>query len=283
LHAGDEDAAIRTIAKDGDLDRYASALFAPRAARGRLFVLYAFNVELARIAEQVNEPQLGEIRLQWWREALARACAGEETGHPVADALGRTARACDLSKDDLLRLIDARHFDVSVKLMPAAAALDRYLDATAGTLFQLGAQIANSDGPLLAPRTADAAASAAGAAYGLTGLMRALPVHLARGRVDLPEDTLCRHGTSPEELLTGKTSDGLFATLAELRQKARAFLDQATREVSALPAEARSAFLPLALVEPYLSALEKESEPLRAIARINPLYRLWRLGTYRFR
>jgi len=36
------------------------------------------------------------------------------------------------------------------------------------------------------------------------------------------------------------------------------------------------------LVEPYLLALEK-GDPLHSIADINPLYRLWRLGTYRFR
>jgi hypothetical protein len=34
--------------------------------------------------------------------------------------------------------------------------------------------------------------------------------------------------------------------------------------------------LPLCLVEPYLAALEKVRDPLRQVARINPLYRLWR-------
>jgi len=35
--------------------------------------------------------------------------------------------------------------------------------------------------------------------------------------------------------------------------------------------------LPLSLVEPYLKALAKVGDPLRQIARINPLTRLWRL------
>ena len=89
-------------------------------------------------------------------------------------------------------------------------------------------------------------------------------------------------GTSPGDLLAGKMGEGLFATLAELRQKARGALDRASREVAALPYDARRAFLPLALVEPYLSALEKEREPLQRIAGISPLYRLWLLGTHRF-
>ena len=77
MQPGDRDAAVRTIARDGDLDRYVSALFAPGACREHLFALYAFNVELARIGDQVSEPQLGEIRLQWWRDALDLAASGD--------------------------------------------------------------------------------------------------------------------------------------------------------------------------------------------------------------
>jgi phytoene synthase len=277
LDQGERDAAVRALAKGGDPDRYAAAFFVPGPARRHLLALYAFNVELARVGERLSEPQLGEIRLQWWREALDRACAGEATGHPVADALGSTASACGLSQANLRALIDARHFDVSVKIMPDAAALDDYLDKTASTLFRLAAAIASGT-----TEASEKAASAAGIAYGLTGLMRALPVHLERGRVDIPEDALCRHGTSPGELLAGKMGGGLFATLAELRQKARGALDLASREVAALPVRARGAFQPLALVEPNLSALEKLRDPLREIAGINPLHRLWRLSTYRF-
>ena len=51
--------------------------------------------------------------------------------------------------------------------------------------------------------------------------------------------------------------------------------------MAALPREARKAFLPLALVDPYLTALQKV-DPLRQVAEINPLYRLWRLSTCRF-
>ena len=52
--------------------------------------------------------------------------------------------------------------------------------------------------------------------------------------------------------------------------------------MAALPRAARKAFLPLALVDPYLSALRKV-DPLRQVAEINPLYRLWRLSTFVFR
>jgi len=279
LQAGDRDAAVRTIARDGDLDRYASALFAPGACREHLFALYAFNVELARM---VSEPQLGEIRLQWWRDALDRASSCETTGQPVADAIGFAVRECKLSQQSLAGLIDARHFDVSVKIMPDTAALDDYLANTAGVLFKLASEVCMAGGRAAEPRVLDAAIRAAGIAYGLTGLMRALPVHARRGRVDIPEDGLLRHGTSPAQLLAGEESEGLTELLADLRETARAALKSARQHVAELPPAARPAFLPLALVDPYLRALQNV-DPLREVADVNPLTRLWRLGTWRFR
>jgi phytoene synthase len=282
LQAGDRDAAVRTIARDGDLDRSVSVLFAPAACREHLFALYAFNAELARIGEQVNEPQLGEIRLQWWRDALDRASSGETTGHPVADAIGFAVRECELSRPSLAALIDARSFDVSVKIMPDTVALDDYLAKTAGALFKLAAEIGMAGGRTAEPRALGEAVRAAGIAYGLTGLMRALPVHASRGRVDIPEDGLLRHGTSPAQLLAGEESEELTELLADLRETARAALKSARQHLAELPPAARPAFLPLALVDPYLSALQKV-DPLHQVADINPLTRFWRLGTWRFR
>lgn len=275
-------AAVRTIARAGDPDRYLSALFAPADARSDLFTLYAFNAELARIAEQVTEPGLGEIRLQWWRDALEHAAAGMSTGHPVADALGGVIRR-GLSREAIAGLIDARQFDISVKMMPDRATLDTYLAETAGVLFQLGAEIAGAGRKAEhAAKAAGQASKAAGLAYGLTGLMRALPVHAARGRIDLPADALLSYGVSQAELAQGKTSQGLNNLLAELRSEARTALNQALLQLATLSPRERAAFLPLALVAPYLRALSK-GDPLQRIADINPLYRLWRLGTYRFR
>jgi phytoene synthase len=113
-------------------------------------------------------------------------------------------------------------------------------------------------------------------------LMRALPVHAARGRIDVPGDMLLLQGTSQAELAQGKATAGLGHVLADLRRDARASLRGALNALETLPASERAAFRPLALVEPYLRALEK-GDPLHRIADINPLYRLWRLGTYRFR
>lgn len=277
MHEAERGDTVRRIARDGDPDRTLAVLFGPREACADLFALIAFNVELARIAEQVSEPALGAIRLQWWREAVERAAKGEATDHPVADALGAAIKRRELSRERVEALIEARGFDVETRIMPDWAGLEAYLAATAGGLFALGAQCLGSH-----EQSLDRAAASAGVAYGLTGLMRALPVHAASGRVYLPADALKRHGTSPEALLAGKSSAGLNTVLAELRGRAREAFVEARRHIAPLDPGARAAFRPLSLVDPYLAALEKEGrDPLRDIAAINPLYRFWRVASWR--
>jgi phytoene synthase len=268
---------VRRIARSGDPDRALAALFAPRDGRADLLALYALNVELARIAEQVSEPELGAIRLQWWREAMPRAAQGEATGHPVADAVGEAQRRHALSARAIAGLIDARGFDIETKIMPDWTSLETYLRDTAGALFGLGAEC------FAAPASSlQQAASHAGLAYGLTGLMRALPVHAVSGRVYLPADMLLGHGTSPEAVLAGRTEAGLQAVLTEIGARARDALGKARRELAELSGRAEAAFLTLSLVEPYLAALERrERDPLHDIAGINPLFRLWRLARWR--
>ncbi|MEX2166296.1 MAG: phytoene/squalene synthase family protein [Methyloceanibacter sp.] len=272
MHEAERRSSVRKIARAGDPDRSLAALFALPDARADLFALYAFNVELARIAEQVSEPGLGLIRLQWWREAIE----DYTKGHPVADAFGETLRRRALSPTRVETLIGARHFDIAERIMPDWLALEAYLRDTAGTMFALTGEIVGTRGPALEP-----ACEAAGQAYGLTGLMRALPVHAAKGRVYLPADMLRRHGTSPERILAGETSEGLEQVLGELRQKAQAALDEAMRHLAEFDAPTRTAFRPLSLVEPYLAALAKSGrDPLHQIAEINPLTRLWRMARW---
>ena len=273
MHDAERRVAVRRIARAADPDRTLAALFAPRAARDDLFALYALNAELARIADQVTEPGLGAIRLQWWRDAIERAAAGEGGGHPVADAFGAALARRSLSRERIARLLDARNFDVGDAFMPDAPTLDTYLSDTAGSMFALAGEILDAKGEKL-----DQAVEAAGSAYGRIDLMRSLPPHAAHGRIELPEDALASHGTSPQAILAGETSDGLAALLAEMRERARGALHDAQDHIGGIDAAGRAAFLPLSLVEPYLASLEKVRDPFRQIAAINPLSRLWRLA-----
>src|SRR5208282_2357723 len=70
-----------------DPDRFLCALFAPADRRETLFLLYAFNHELARAREATSQPTLTLIRLQWWREVIEGARRHHEVAGPLGDAL----------------------------------------------------------------------------------------------------------------------------------------------------------------------------------------------------
>ena len=62
---------VRDAARAYDRDRYLSALLAPSRARDDLVVLAAYLGEIQRVPLMIREALAGEIRLQWWRDALS--------------------------------------------------------------------------------------------------------------------------------------------------------------------------------------------------------------------
>ena len=256
-----------------DRDRYRAALFAPRPQRDHLLALFAFNIELARVREEVSDATLGRIRLQWWREALERIQTGEAIGHPVADALTSAQRHCMLPGDLLADMVDARESDLAATPMPDQTHLEDYLARTAGTVFQLAGHVLGQQDE----HTAHLARHS-GIAFGLAGIMRALPVHRAQGLVLLPRAEAAAAGLQTGDVRAGKATEALESELARLREAARAHLDVATEEFKKLPPRARPAFLPLALVRGQLRALTRPGrDPLREVPAPQPLAGFWRM------
>jgi phytoene synthase len=176
----DLDATVRRA----DPDRWlASRFIADADARADVIALYAFNIELARIAEAVREPLMGEIRLTWWREAVGELFAGRPARrHPVVEALALAIPRRALHAAPFEAMIDARFADLETEPFADLDAIERYLDATAGTLMALtlttlGAAKTTVSGP-------------AGRAWGLAGLARlrrlpgSLEGQILRQRVD---------------------------------------------------------------------------------------------------
>ncbi|WIM14385.1 squalene/phytoene synthase family protein [Enhydrobacter sp.] len=112
--------------RTADRDRFLAALFAPEPARRGLMALLAFDHELARARAVTREPLLAEIRLQWWREAVAEAAGMDKPrAQPVVEALAETARRYRLTADGFIALIDARAEEIEgpLDVVRAGAAL----------------------------------------------------------------------------------------------------------------------------------------------------------------
>lgn len=262
------------LVREHDPDRYIASLYAPEALRPGLFALYAFSHEIARVREQVSEPLPGEVRLQWWRDVLEAGLDAPAQGHPVAQALLDTVRRFRLPIAPLSSLVEARVFDLYDDPMPSLADLEGYAGETSSALIRLACLVLGQGRD---PGGATAAGHA-GVAYALSGLMRAFPWHAARGQVYLPADLLSRNGVTREDIVRGRGGPGLIYSLKEMRALARIHLRKLNDLSATVPAAIRPAFLPVALVEPYLRQMERRSyDPYRTIIGLSPLRRQWTL------
>lgn len=269
----DEFAHCRDLVREQDRDRFLASLFAPGGTRLHLFALYAFNIELSFVGDRARDPLAGEARLQWWREIVSGNARENGAAHPVASALERTILEFGLPRARLVQMIEARMFDLFSDPMPTVQVLNAYLNETAVPMFSLAARIFGAKAG-----DNEAAAQHAGIAYGLTQLLRNFPFHASRGKIYMPLDVLQKHEVEPQAILHGEGGPALRAALAEIRALARERLMAAEAHVENLENNGRAAFLPLALVEPYLSRMERpDFDPFRTPAEIPQWRRQWAL------
>jgi phytoene synthase len=170
----------RELIAANDKVRFWASLYAPAGRRDGLHALYAFDLELAAVHARVRDPMAGEIRLQWWREALEGGRPGEASANPVAAALRETVQRYDLSVPLLLALIDARGADLYDAPL---ADIDAYGAATDGAIVAGAAHVLGGEGEAVEhiarhtglARTFAAAGDAAGAGGHLDAAAAVLP------------------------------------------------------------------------------------------------------------
>jgi phytoene synthase len=262
------------LVRTHDFTRYVSTLFVPAEQRRGLLALYAFNVEISRVREQVSQPLPGEIRLQWWTDMLAGEGHGGVEGNPVAAELMVAIRHWRLPIERLSRLIDEHLFDLYNDPMPTMAALEGYITDTSSALFSLGACIAGWPSDEI-----EHLARHAGLAQGMAQVMAALPSDAARRQLFVPVQLLESHGSGAEEVFAGKETPPLRAALNQLVTEARSHLTTSFALLENVPREARPVFLPLARVDRDLARMaraDNDSFVTAVTSRLRTLWTLWR-------
>jgi phytoene synthase len=240
----DLDSAVRT----GDPDRWLASRFAAAPARSGLAALYAFNLEVARVADTVSTAMLGDIRLAWWREGIeAMAGGGAVRDHPVLQGL---AAAGPLDTGALERVIEARAKDLEPAPFADEPALVDYIDATAGALMTAAARLLD---PAARPENLVSAARA----WGWASLWRAGVALAERGRRWTP-------------LAWGDAGEDEIAP--HVRRRVFEALEAARSELADLPVAAFPAVAYAGLAGPYARGrhptdLEKRARLVAAVVR----------------
>ncbi len=103
---------VAGLLRAADKDRFLADLFVPPDKRPSVMAIHAFSAEIARVREVVSEPMPGEIRLQWWRDAIEGRGHGDVAQHPVGGLLLETLDLHALPRQPLVQLIEARSFDL---------------------------------------------------------------------------------------------------------------------------------------------------------------------------
>lgn len=163
-----------------DSDRFLLSLPGPKEGREGLWALFAFNHEIARTREVVNETAMGHIRLQWWRDAIAGVYAGKTPdSNPVLTGLAGAIRRYNLPQDDFDALLYAREFDLEGVAPASLEGLEKYAGFTTVPLNGLALKIRGEVAD-------DSVVRDVSVAYALAGLLRAVPFHESQGRSFMP-------------------------------------------------------------------------------------------------
>lgn len=255
--------------RKGDRDRYLSTLVLDGEHRNAVTALYAFNADVASIRERVSDPAPGEIRLQWWSDALDGEGHGAIRQNPVADALLDTMARYNIPAGTLLRLIGARRFDLYDDPMPDLESFEGYAGETVSTLYQLAAMILN-DGETI--ETGDAAGHL-GVAHAMIGHLRSFGYVSSQGRIMLPWSIMAANGVTEDEIFSGTASEGVVEALGQIAELAVEHLNKAEAAIKQLPARLRPAFAQIAVLDAQLTLYLRRSAGPFSVAPDQPDWR----------
>jgi phytoene synthase len=238
---------LGALVRRHDPDRFLASLFAPPKQRETLFLLCAFNHELARAREAVSEPPLALIRLQWWREVVE----GARRRHEVATPLGEALDAGQLNANQLAAMIAEREVEAEPSIQTTEA-WQSYLWATAGELAAAAGEVLGADAPMRQRLRA------LGTAYGIAGQLRSVTMLARQARCLLPEDVLGAHGLTVHDVIADAQSARVLPALRELVVRGRRLLDEAG---GPMPRAIVAAALPAVLARRDFSRLGQPVRP----------------------
>ncbi|WP_240699984.1 squalene/phytoene synthase family protein [Sphingomonas gei] len=148
--------------------------YAPAARRGALSALLALDDRLADLIRTTSEPALGQLRLAWWREALARLDSQSPPSEPALQGLAMSVLPLGISGESLVPIVHGWEVLIEEPEL-GLAALRRFGEGRGHLFVAAGAAMAAASGDPVA---------AAGQGWALVDLARNLraPIEAAEAR-----------------------------------------------------------------------------------------------------
>ncbi|KAF8967161.1 isoprenoid synthase domain-containing protein [Flammula alnicola] len=256
----DPHAYCRDFVRKHDYDSFLNSYFYPRYAQNGYFAIKAFSTELAMVQDNVSNAMIGQMRMQFWRDAVKGISDGRPPKHPIALALDESSQTSKISAYHLKRIVDARDAEIQTSSFLTVDSLTSHAESTSSTVLYLLLSLLS-----LPSSTLSHAASHLGTAQTFATLLRALPFHAKHGRMAIPAEITAKHGVSQEDVFWhGPDARGIedavfeFATIAhDQLNTAREMLVNSEGSNGRVPGEAMPVFLAGVPVSNYLQRLEK--------------------------
>ncbi|MDH3671821.1 MAG: presqualene diphosphate synthase HpnD [Gammaproteobacteria bacterium] len=201
-------------------------LFLPPEKRDVLTVLYAYYCEVSEIIDECSEPAVARIKLEWWRQEIARLFDGSPS-HPVAKALHPIIQSYPLAAEQLLEVIEAVDADIEQPLYNTAEELASYCRRV-GTFYHL--LLARTLG--YTDTTTGDYARELGAAFRFTQIIRDVGKDAQRGRTYIPMEDLQRFDVPPTNIVNRIDDPNIAALIAFEIRRAKGFYNDALDRLS---------------------------------------------------
>ncbi|RZF46944.1 hypothetical protein LSTR_LSTR012541 [Laodelphax striatellus] len=221
------------LVRKSDYENFICTLLLNSGIRSLAFAVRAFNIEVARVQDNVSDMKIGRMRLQFWLETIDSVFKDEVRDHPVVQELHRTLqhhKSKELFKKNLRSLVTSRIEPITSSSFKTLEDMERYSESSVSPVHYMilqGAGISNVH--------ADHAASHLGKAQGLMNLVRSLP-HSTKARVvPLPQELLIKHGLSQEKVIRGQGGDNLREVVFDVASRAKQHLEKARSMKKKMP------------------------------------------------
>lgn len=257
-------------------DWYVAFQYAPAAKRQACIAVFAYLEEIARIRSLISDPMPGEIRLQWWRDALSGTAHGAVSANPLAAALLAAIDIHALPTQPLLAVLDGRAFDLYDDAPPTLGDVEGYAGEVWSGPMSLVAGLLSGQTP------ADFADIA-----GHGGVARHVALCLADVRLwsgkhqcFVATELMDKYGLDRAAFSAQQSSAAMTSTLRAFAEFGLDHLKKSAAAARHMPPSAGPAFLPLALTRKTLQAADQwASEPFAkplATPKWRKLFQLWR-------
>jgi phytoene synthase len=250
---------------------YYSFRFLPPDQRRAITALYAFCREVDDVVDMISEPGIARIKLNWWREEIARLFAGQAQ-HPVTRALTPVIEEFDLPQEQFLEIIDGMEMDLDQHRYASFKELALYCYRVASVVGLLAAEIFG-----YRDRHTLKYAHDLGIAFQLTNIVRDVYEDAQRNRIYLPLDELQRFGVQETDILNKKETPAFHELMRFQAERAKQYYTQALSQLpDADRYNQRCGLIMAAIYRATLAEMERDGfHVLQHRISLTPLRKLW--------